>query len=206
MAQTTASRRLIAGGALAIGLALGGCVNFTAVDDLKTATPSGTPFAKALFADYAFLSRSFGDIGHAGYSTFDQAGSMSLSRTDRNVAAIANSFASKALALSRGEDVDPEPGTTTASHALRDRLVRALGPGVDSYPRDAARAQADYDCWMLNEAVPSQASAADQCARSLNTTLPRLESEVESIAKPAEAPTAPAAADAPEDAPESSDQ
>jgi hypothetical protein len=204
MAQTTASRRLIAGGALAIGLALGGCVNFTAVDDLKTAAPTGTPFARALFADYSFLARSFGDIGHAGYTTFDQADSISLNRTDRDVAGLANSFASKALALARGEDVDPEPGTTNAAHALRDRLVRALGPGTDSYPRDAARAQADYDCWMLNAAVPSQASAADQCARSLNTTLARLESEVQSIAKTPEAPAAPAAA--PADAPESSDQ
>ena len=208
MAQTKASRRLIAGGALALGLALAGCVNFTALDDLKTAAPTGSPFARALFADYAFLAHSFGDIGHAGYTTFDQSGSLSLTRTDRDVAGLADSFAAKALALSRGEVVDPEPGTNPTAHNLRDRLVRALRPGEDNFPRDAARAQADYDCWMLNATVPTQASAADQCARSLNTTLTRLENEVQTIAKPPAQPAgAPATpAEAPADAPESSDQ
>lgn len=167
---------------IAAGLLLAGCVNFSGLDNLKDAAPSGSPFAQALFKNYAFLARSFGDVGQASYTAFDQQGSFSLAKTDADVAALANSFASKAVLLSRGESVDPEPSKELAAHNLRDRLVRALQIGRDSFPRDAARAQADYDCWQLDAAVTTQAVAALQCRRSLEVTLPRLESEVRPLA------------------------
>jgi len=76
--------------------------------------------------------------------------------------------------------------------------VRALTPGRDTFPRDAARAQADYDCWMLNATVPSQAQAAAQCRHSLDATLPRLENEVHATADtPASSPDASPAPTAP---------
>jgi OOP family OmpA-OmpF porin len=166
----------------AAGLLLAGCANFSALDDLReTSSPTGSPFDQALFQDYAFLAHSFGDVGQASYSAFDQEGSISLAQTNSDVAGLANAYASKALSLSRGESVDPEPSQNLASHALRDRLVRALTPGRDAFPRDAARAQADYDCWILNAAVASQAQAAAQCRASLDVTLSRLESEVQAI-------------------------
>jgi len=179
----------------AAGLMLAGCVNFSAIDDLKDAQPTGTAFDQALFKNYVFLARSFGDVGASSYTTFDQIGSLSLSETDSDIAGLANTFASKALQLSRGEAVDPVPGINAKSHALRDRLVRALTPGRDTFPRDAARAQADYDCWNLNAAVASQANAAAQCEQSLTVTLARLENEVHNDAgaaapTPAPQPTA----------------
>ena len=162
----------------AASLALAGCVNYSALDDLKDAHPTGSAFDQALFKNYAFLARSFGDVGASSYTTFDQVGSISLAESDSDVAALANSFASKALQLTRGEVVDPVPGVDAKSHTMRDRLVRALVPGRDTYPRDAARAQADYDCWVLNAHVASQAHAAAQCQHSLDVTLTRLENEV----------------------------
>lgn len=179
----------------AAGMMLTGCINFSPLDDLDTATPPPSPFAMALYRDYVFLARSFGEVGQASYTSFDERGSIPLTETDLSVAALANAFAQKALVLSRGEVVDPEPSRDIKTHTLRDRLVRALTPGRDGFPRDAARAQADWDCWRLNERVSSQAAAAERCRQSFNVTLPRLESEVASLPKPA-APAAPNAASA----------
>ena len=192
MVQIGISRRFsaIVTGAAA-GLLLAGCINFSALDDLKDAPPpNDSAFDKALFQDYAFLALSFSDIGQASYTSFDQEGSISLAATQNDIAGLANAYAAKALLLSRGELADPEPSQSLASHALRDRLVRALEPGRDAFPRDAARAQADYDCWMLNAAVASQPRAAAQCRASLDVTLSRLESEVRAIAPATDATSA----------------
>ena len=192
MVQYGTSRRFpaIVTGAAA-GLLLAGCVNFSALDDLKDASPpADSPFNQALFQDYAFLAHSFGDVGQASYTAFDQEGSIPLTQSSSDVAALANNFASKALQLSSGGVIDPEPSQNLASHGLRDRLVRALDPGRDTFPRDAARAQADYDCWMMNQTVPSQGPAAAACRAALDVSLPRLEAEVHAIPqKPAAAAT-----------------
>jgi outer membrane protein OmpA-like peptidoglycan-associated protein len=158
-------------------LALAGCVNNAPLDDLSYAAPAGSPFDAALYRNYSFLAHSFGEVGAATNQPFDQAGSMSLAKTDSTVAGLANSYAAKAVSAAKGEFVDPEPAHDPASHEMRDRLLRALEPGRDAFPRDAARAQADYDCWIMNVAVPSQSGAAAQCKKSLDVTLPLLESE-----------------------------
>jgi hypothetical protein len=171
---------------LAAGVALAGCMNFSSLDDLNTVQPPTTPFAQALFKNYSFLAHSFGDVGEASYTSFDQNGSIPLTETDATVASLANTFAQKAVVLSKGEIVDPEPSRDIKTHELRDRLVRALTPGRDNFPRDAARAQADWDCWRLNLTASGQASAAEQCHRSFLVTLPRLEAETAELTKAAE--------------------
>ncbi|MDE2183910.1 MAG: hypothetical protein KGJ78_12900 [Alphaproteobacteria bacterium] len=170
------------------------------MDDLKTATASGSPFNQALFSDYAFLAHSFGDMGQASYTSFDQEGSFSLNEKPSDVATLANQFAAKALQLSQGQLVDPEPSRDVASHDLRDRLIRALTTAQDVYPRDAARAQADWDCWRLNLEVTTQAASAAQCKRSFDISLGRLENEATMVAQAAAAkkPAAPQS-NAPED-------
>ncbi len=198
MVQNGISRRFTAilTGAVA-GLLLAGCINFSALDDLREASPpTGSPFDQALFQNYAFLAHSFGDVGQASYTSFDQEGSISLAKTDSEIAGLANAYAAKALLLSRGEAVDPESSRDLTSHTLRDRLVRALTPGRDAFPRDAARAQADYDCWMLNAAVASQTGSAAQCRASLDVTLSRLESEVKATTPTPAADATPAPATA----------
>ncbi len=184
MAKNIGTRPLLT---MAAGFMLAGCVNFSSLDDLALATPTGSPFSQALYKNYAFLAHSFGDMGQASYVSFDQDASIPLAKTDANVAALANTYAAKALQLTRGEVVDPVSSRDSNSHALRDRLVRALTPGRDDFPRDAARAQADWDCWRLNATVESQVAAAEQCRRSFEVTLVRLETETQAAAAAAAA-------------------
>jgi outer membrane protein OmpA-like peptidoglycan-associated protein len=93
-------------------------------------------------------------------------------------------FAAKAQLAAKGGDVAPESSTDAASEAARVRLVAALDAGRDRFPDDAARAQADYDCWVLDAMVASQASAASQCRASLGSSLARLEADVQPAPPP----------------------
>ncbi len=68
--------------------------------------------------------------------------------------------------------------------------MHALGEGRDAFPVDAARAQIDFDCWVLNGAVPSQAAASTQCRNSLNVTLAQLERDIHPPAAAAPPPQA----------------
>jgi hypothetical protein len=179
MAKTIAARPLLI---LAAGLALAGCINFSSLDDLDEAPPPKDPFALALFKNYTFLAQSFGPVGQSQYTSFDQDASIPLAETDATVAQLANTYANKALQLSVGQLVDPEITRDIKTHELRERLVRALTTAHDAFPRDAARAQSDWDCWRLNLKVPSEAAAAEQCHRSFDVTLPRLEAEAASVA------------------------
>jgi hypothetical protein len=167
--------------AAAAALLLAGCVNFSPLDDLETATPPADAFSQALFKNYSFLAQSFGSVGQSAYTSFDQEGSLPLTQTDLSVATLANTYAGKAMMLTRGEAVDPEPSRDITTHELRDRLVRALTPGRDDFPRDAARAQADWDCWRLNLRASTQAAAAERCRQSFNVTLVRLETETQAM-------------------------
>lgn len=163
-------------------VALAGCVNFSPLDDLETATPPADPFNQALFKNYSFLAKSFGAVGQAQYGSFDQDASIPLTQTEGRVADLANTYADKAMRLTRDELVDPEPSRDIKTHEQRDRLVRALATAKDVYPRDAARAQADWDCWRVNLRVASQANAAEKCRQSFEVTLARLESEATVVA------------------------
>jgi hypothetical protein len=84
--------------------------------------------------------------------------------------------------------VEPEPGVDVPTHKMRDRLVRALERGKDAFPADAARAQAEYDCWMMNASIAQMKAASEKCRASLDASLAKLEAE----AKPAAAPAPPA--------------
>ncbi len=166
---------------LAAGLALAGCINFSPLDDLAAVDAPADPFSKALFQNYAYLARSFGAVGQAQYESFDKEGSMPLTNTQESVASLANAYAAKALDLSKGQLVDPEVSRDIKTHELRERLVRALNVAHDDYPRDAARAQADWDCWRLDSDVPEAGRAAQQCKASFDVTLPRLEAEAAAV-------------------------
>ena len=93
-----------------------------------------------------------------------------------DVADIANIFAEKALTAAKGEEPLPEPAPTDDQSAeqMRLRLLRALDQGRTKAPRLAARAQADYDCWVLNSTVPALRSASAQCLRAFHADLSRL--------------------------------
>jgi hypothetical protein len=162
-------------------VSLAGCINFSPLDDIETVPPPTDPFQLALYKNYTFLAKSYGMVGQAQYGSFDQEASLPLTETQGNVADLANTYADKALRLTRDELVDPEPSRDIKTHDQRDRLVRALTAAKDVYPRDAARAQADWDCWRLNLRVASQVPAAEKCRQSFEITLARLETEATAV-------------------------
>ena len=192
MAFSRLPYRYAAAGALAVcACLLAGCVNEYALDDLRDAKPAGSAFSKALFKNYAALARSFGSVGAAAGVAFDRGGSFELTEMDSNIGALANDYAEKALLAARGSNVEPEPGIDMATHKVRDRLARALERGKETFPVDAARAQADYDCWMMNNAVAAMRPSAGKCRASLEISLAKLEGE----AKPAPAAPQPPPSD-----------
>jgi outer membrane protein OmpA-like peptidoglycan-associated protein len=185
--------------ALALALSLAACASTTISDELDAAQPTGSAFAQALFKNYSYLARSFGDATGSSTSTaFDSEGSLSLSGSSSDVFDLAQAYADKALSAAKGEDVLPEPAPDgdADAEALRLRLLRALEEGREKAPQDAARAQVDYDCWIMNARVDSQHSASLACRHSLDASLGQLERDLNPA--PAPAPVATSAAPAPQ--------
>jgi outer membrane protein OmpA-like peptidoglycan-associated protein len=190
LTSRTASRIGLAG-MFVIGLALSGCTGNGLLDDLDAAQPVGSAFSQALFKDYSYLARSFGVEGTSANTAFDSDSSVSLSGQDVDVSDLATAFAQKALDAAKGTEVLPEPAPDgdADAEAIRERLLKDLSDGRDKFPDDAARAQAQYDCWILNGHVPSQHGAAEQCRRGLDAALTQLEHNL----NPAPPPPPPAA-------------
>ncbi|HEY4943780.1 MAG TPA: OmpA family protein [Rhizomicrobium sp.] len=188
--------RLTAGLALAAaGLVLSACASTSSLDDLASATPTGSAFTQQLFKNYAYLANSLGASGGgSGGSSFDSEDSLSIFDGGGENSDLAEAFATKALIAAKGVEVDPEPSTGDDSAQARDRLVRALAEGKDRFAYDAARAQTDFDCWMLNATVDSQHAASEQCRASFGNAIDKLEHDSH---RPPPAPPPPPAAAAP---------
>lgn len=168
--------------------ALSGCLSSGALDRLNGTTPQGSEFTRDLFQNYAYLARSFGDVGDASQDTFDDEGSMDLGDSDSATADLANAYAQKALDAATGVEVTPEPAPDANADGIRRRLIRALDQGRDRFPADAARAEVDYDCMIMNARVPAMLNAAAQCGRSLQGSLARLEHDLNPAPPPPPAP------------------
>lgn len=169
-------------GFLAI-LMLAGCVGDTTYDDLNNLEPIGSPYSVALFKNYSYLARSFGSENAPQAQAFDADGSISLTGDENTIPSIASVYAQKALAAGKGDDeVMPEiaPEGDVRAENLRIQLLHDLEDGRDKAPEDAARAQADYDCWVLNRRVPALAKASQTCERSFTQSLAKLDREVQS--------------------------
>jgi OOP family OmpA-OmpF porin len=166
--------------AVAAALALSACAGNGLFDDLDQAQPIGNPFQQALFKDYAFVARSFGDVDTSAPTAFDAEESDSGEATEMNVSDLATAFAQKALEAAKGNNVAPEspPDGDADAAAQHDRLLKDLEAGNDKFPDDSARAQVQYDCWIMNGRVASQHDAALQCRRGLDAALAQLEHEV----------------------------
>jgi OOP family OmpA-OmpF porin len=176
--------RLSAGLALAAaGLTLAACVSTDALDQLATTTPTGSPFTQQLFKNYAYLANSF--AGSSSSGAFDSDGSLFDSG---DLTTLAEAFAAKALIAANGTEVEPEPAIDQDSQAARSRLLQALSEGKDRFAYDAARAQTDFDCWMLNSSIESQRGAALQCRSSFGNTIVKFENDIH---RPAFAPPPP---------------
>jgi len=185
-------RRLImlaAAGILAAGLAA--C---SSDSDEET---TGTPFTQALSKDYSDLSGQASALPAeaAESSFFDSLNPFSSSDTSSDM--LAKAFTTKAELADTGTEPEAEAAANPAQAALRARLVRAVAAGKDQFPAQAARAQADYDCWVLYGTVASAAAASQACKTALDSSIVRLET----AARPAPAPSAPVPAPVPAPAP-----
>jgi outer membrane protein OmpA-like peptidoglycan-associated protein len=170
-AQGAFARRLLclAASAAFAGLVLTGCAS----DDETT----GSAFTQALAKNYGDLSNQAAalpvppeaDEGFFG-SIFNIFGSSNpnddLAKAFQDKADDANDGNEPAL-----EAALPDP----ASEAIRSRLVRDLTAGKEQFPSQAARAQADFDCWVLASAVPSALAMGQACRTSLDGSLAALE-------------------------------
>jgi OOP family OmpA-OmpF porin len=195
LACLTASAGLIA-------LMLAGCA------DDSDQTAAGSPFTQALFKDYTDLSTQAASApapaANQDEGFFDSLFDIFGGPSNPNDA-LAQAFSDKATIAANGQEPDPEAGAADpVVQGVRDRLVRDLAAGKDQFPEQAARAQADYDCWVLSAAVPTAAAAAQACKSSLDGSLLALENaERPALPVPAPAPapvaTAPVAAPAPSD-------
>ncbi len=79
-----------------------------------------------------------------------------------------------------------------------------MAAGKDQFPEQAARAQADYDCWVLYSAVPSAAAASQACKTALDSSLLRLETAARPAPPPVMSAPVPAPVPAPAPAPAAS--
>lgn len=193
-------RRLASLSLLCASLVLAGCMGDEDV------IASGSPFSQALFRDYTDLAAQaaaapapqamesnggfFGDIA----SIFDSA-------PENPAEGVADAFRAKANRAAAGEEPAPEPAPSDpTSQGLRARLVRAIAQGKDGFPDQAARAQADYDCLVLDSRAPNLAAEARECRNALVTSLTALENAGRPApARPAPVVTAPVAPPPPSD-------
>jgi hypothetical protein len=176
---------------------LSGCINELALDALPETKPEGSAFSKALFKDYSALARSFGPVGVSAGKAFDNGGSFELAKMDSHIGGLANDYADKALIAARGAVVEPEPGVDIPTHKMRDRLIRAIERGRENFPADSARAQVDYDCWMMNGNVVAMKQASGRCKASLDVSLAALEAKAKPAPAPEPAPPPPENSDKP---------
>lgn len=157
----------------------------------------GTPFTQALQRNYSELASQAealpADPAESA-SFWDSLDPFSSSDTSNDL--LAKAFAAKAEMAEAGTEPELEASTDALSSTLRPRLERAIAAGKDQFPEQAARAQADFDCWQLYGRVPSAMAAAQACKSALDGSLVRLETAARP-APPPPAPVAPAPAPAP---------
>jgi outer membrane protein OmpA-like peptidoglycan-associated protein len=188
---------LAAAGVLALGLAA--CSS----DDEEV---TGTPFTQALNKEYSDLAGQASALPAepVDSSFLDSLNPFSGSDTSSDL--LSKAFTTKADLANTGTEPEPEAANGPAQTGIRARLTRAIAAGKDQFPEQAARAQADYDCWVLYGTVATAAAAAQACKTALDSSLPRLETASHPAPPPAPAPApAPTPAPAPAQAPVTSE-
>jgi OOP family OmpA-OmpF porin len=181
---------LAAAGLLALGLAA--CSS----DDEEMA---GTPFTQALSKNYNDLAGQASALPAESVESgfLDSLNPFSSSDTSSDL--LSKAFTAKAELADAGTEPEPEAANGPDQSTMRARLVRALAAGKDQFPEQAARAQADYDCWVLYGTVASAAAASQACRTALDSSLLRLETAARPA--PPAPPPAPVAPPAPAPAP-----
>ena len=164
-------------------------------------TASGSPFTQALQKDYTDLSSQASALPAEPGSEPSFLDSLNpFSSSDTSSDTLAKAFSAKADLAGGGTEPEAEAANGPAQTTIRARLVRAVAAGKDQFPEQAARAQADYDCWVIYATVSSAAPASQACKTALDNSLLRLETSARPAPPPAP-PPAPVPVPAPAPAP-----
>lgn len=187
-------RRLASLSFLCAGLILAGC---GANEDMVA---SGSPFSQALFRNYTDLAGQAAaapapQAMESSEGFFSDIANIFSSTPDNPADAVVSAFREKANRAAAGEEPAPEAAPNDATiQGVRARLVRAIAQGKDGFPDQAARAQADYDCWVLERGAPNLAGDAQACRTAFSTSLVALENAGRPApVRPAPVATAPVA-------------
>ncbi|TNE34461.1 MAG: OmpA family protein [Alphaproteobacteria bacterium] len=109
------------------------------LEQAEKLSPAGTTFQQELYTGYIALAKS--EYNEGDYIDSDR-------------------FAEKAMAATRGEKVEPyypeqwdlPKDREPVLKGARERLVKALDAGAaDKFPKEAARAQTSFDCWVQEQ-------------------------------------------------------
>lgn len=156
----------VGSGAAAL-LFLSACATFTAgpeLQSLREAEPKGAAFSQALSREYLVL---------ANFEADEMVDWRDAQR-----------FTRKGLRAAMGEMVPPEDfgrwripaGQMPTLAAARARLMAALGAGApDAAPVDAARAQANFDCWVEQQEENWQVEHIATCRAGFESAMGALE-------------------------------
>ncbi|HXR95716.1 MAG TPA: OmpA family protein [Rhizomicrobium sp.] len=179
-------RRLVSVSVLALGLALAGCAGDEEV------TASGSPFSQALFKNYTDLATQAAaapapEVQDTGF--FSDLFGMFGGGPSNPADAVVDAFHAKADDAAQGNEPAPEAAPADASaQGLRARLIAAVARGKDRFPDQAARAQADYDCWVLDSGAANLSAQGQECRSALNSSLLALENGARPSLAPPPAP------------------
>jgi OOP family OmpA-OmpF porin len=180
-AHSAAFRPLACAAACLFVLAVAGCAG----DDTAV---TASPFAQALNKDYLDLSAqaAAAPAPESDESFFENPFGLFGSPANPNDLLV-TAFNDKADLAGQGQEPAPEaaPNNNPDTVNLHDRLVRAVTAGKDRFPEQAARAQADYDCWVLDSNVPAMVPAAQACRSALDGSLLALENAARPAPPPA---------------------
>lgn len=191
-ADFRSSRRLpmLAAAAL-LAAGLGGCSSLfgDSMDEV-----AGSAFTQALQMAYTEQAGLAAELPaeEVESSIFDI-----FSSTETTSDLLEQAFTAKAELAAEGAEPEPEAASNPNAQTVRARLIMALAAGKDTVPDLAARAQVDYDCWILYGTVAGATNASQACKTSLDSSLLRLET----AARPAPPAPAPVPAPAPTSAP-----
>jgi outer membrane protein OmpA-like peptidoglycan-associated protein len=163
-------------------------------DDEAVAT--GSPFSQALFKDYTDLATQAASApapqaAENDNGFFSDLFNMFDNGPDNPAEAVADQFNAKAGRAATGGEPGPEAAPPDATaQGLRARLVRAITQGKDQFPEETARAQADYDCWVVDSGASNLQTEAQACRAALNNSLVALENASRPAPPPRPAPVA----------------
>ncbi len=154
--------------------ALGGCTDF-ALRDLRGAQYSGTAFQQALALEY----RGLAEDDAANYNWADS-----------------QAHAEQGLMAAYGQDVPPTAPDARALPAGQEDLQKAYdtlrnalnSSARDTAPKNLARAQSQYECWLQKQAYNVDAAAIATCRENFAEAMGALpQSELAKAGQPTEA-------------------